>query len=119
MLSTTCWALEAPEAQSPAERLTLVLLADGADKFGMAIVDLTSLAGRALCTPDRMAAILTELELRGIIRSMPGAAAAFAEAAGIKAAPERHRIFLLSAWPGRERLAPDTTHPLFGMIRLR
>lgn len=119
MLSATCWALDAAEAQSPAERLILLLLADGADEFGLAIVDLPRLAGRALCTPDRMAAIVTELERRGILRLDPGAVATFAEATGIEAAPERLGAFLLSTWPERKRLAPGSAHPDFGMLHLQ
>jgi hypothetical protein len=119
MLSATCWALDAAEAQSPTERLILLLLAECTDEFGLAIVDLPRLAGRALCTPDRLAAILTELERRGILRSVPDAVAAFAAATGIAAAPGRLGAFLLSAWPERARLALGSVHPAFGMLSLQ
>ncbi|MCA3451949.1 MAG: hypothetical protein INF92_16635 [Rhodobacter sp.] len=115
-LAAVCWAFSHPAA-SPAERLTLICLGDRTDEFGLAIVDLESLADSAVCDAIALADLLVELQRRDVLRFMPHLNGLYEEMAGLAQSDQRVVIFLC-AFDERKHLRPGEEHPIYGEVVL-
>jgi hypothetical protein len=115
-MGAVCWAFTYPVA-SPAERLVLICLGDSADEYGLAMVDLQSLAGRAACDAIALADVLVELQRRGILLFMPDLRKLYEEMAGL-APSDRCAVIFLRALDDRELLSPGDEHPVYGEVDL-
>jgi hypothetical protein len=115
-MGAVCWAFSHPVA-SPAERLTLICLGDCSDEYGLAMVDLQSLAGRAACDAIALADVLVELQRRDVLRFMPNLSRLYEEMAGL-APSNRCVVIFLCAFDEREPLCPGDEHPIYGEVDL-
>ena len=115
-MAAVCWAFACP-VTSPAERLVLICLGDSADEYGLAMVDLPSLAVRAACDAIVLADVLVELQRRDVLRFMPDLRKLYEEMAGLAPSDQRAVIFL-RALDDRERLSPGDEHPVYGEVDL-
>jgi hypothetical protein len=115
-MGAVCWAFSHP-VSSPAERLTLICLGDCSDEYGLAMVDLQSLAGRAACDAIALSDVLVELQRRDVLRFMPHLNGLYEEMAGLAPSGQRVVIFLCS-FDEREHLCPGDEHPIYGEVYL-
>jgi hypothetical protein len=115
-MAAVCWAFAYPVA-NPAERLVLICLGDSADEYGLAMVDLPSLAVRAACDAIVLADALVELQRRDVLRFMPDLRELYEEMGGLVPSDQRAVIFL-RALDDREHLSPGDEHPVYGEVDL-
>lgn len=118
-LAATVWAVDTPAAQTPFERLLLILLADATDDHGVCVTRLSSLAETARLTLDEVRFYIHGLRRRGVLCGLK-------PVEGVDPDFEEFDILFFSGWleriamsaKGHPTLGPIFRHPCYGWVAL-
>lgn len=91
-IEATSWAFSTPLAQTPLERLVLILLADSTDPAGICCTRLDRVAADACMTMEELREVVSVLHLRGVLASVRPVDAADSDF-------ENFDVLFFAGWP--------------------
>ena len=94
-MAATAWAFETPAAESPLERLLLILMADDTDSAGVCCTDMPVIADRACISLDVAAGVVVGLCRRRVLQTLT-------PPEGIDPDLRRFQFFLFAGWSDRD-----------------